>query len=40
MGLTQEQILLSLVQGNDGQNWAFNRIGWKETSSETGMIRG
>ncbi len=38
MVLTQEEILLSLVQGNDGQKWAVNRIGWKDTSTEKGKV--
>ena len=37
MGLTQEEILLSLVQGENGQLWAVNRIGWKGNSNEKGM---
>ena len=36
MVLTQEEILLSLVQGDEGKNWALNRIGWKKFSIEPG----
>lgn len=36
MGLTQEEILLSLIQGEDGHKWAVNRIGWEESSTEHG----
>ncbi len=36
MGLTQEEILLSLIQGEDGHKWAVNRLGWEESSTEHG----
>jgi hypothetical protein len=36
MGFTQEDILLSLIQGDDGQKWAENRIGWKKDTNRKG----
>lgn len=30
-GLSQDDILLSLVQGDDGRLWAEDKIGWKKT---------
>mmetsp|Transcript_15049 Transcript_15049/g.18356 ORF Transcript_15049/g.18356 Transcript_15049/m.18356 type:complete len:699 (-) Transcript_15049:92-2188(-) len=34
MVLSQEEILLSLIQDGEGQKWAANKIGWKESSTE------
>ena len=36
VAMTQEEILLSLIQGDEGKKWAVNRIGWKESSKEQG----
>jgi len=33
--MKQEEILLSLVQGKNGQKWADSRAGWKAGNGNT-----
>ena len=36
--LSQDDILLSLVQGEDGKLWAEDKIGWKKTEDLHGEL--
>lgn len=39
--LRHSTVLLSLVQGEEGREWASKRVGWEdEDSSEKGELRG
>mmetsp|Transcript_12348 Transcript_12348/g.18296 ORF Transcript_12348/g.18296 Transcript_12348/m.18296 type:complete len:106 (-) Transcript_12348:622-939(-) len=41
MAASQEEIVLSLVQGSEGKSWASQRFGWSLSSPEPGgFLRG